>query len=99
MSDTPEDLDALFDEMSAQSNAAVKSGVVHAEEPVSVETAVEKGTLNAIKPQFDSPEERLAMFDSLGYIVRQLHDSLRELGYDRSLSDISSEVTNAASRL
>lgn len=43
--------------------------------------------------------EKLPMFDSLGHIVRQLHDSLRELGYDRSLNDISSEVTDAAGRL
>ncbi len=39
------------------------------------------------------------MFDQLGHIVRQLHDSLRELGYDRSLSDIATEVTNATDRL
>ena len=39
------------------------------------------------------------MFDRLGHIVRQLHDSLRELGYDRSLSDIATEVTDATDRL
>lgn len=99
MKDTPEDLDALFEEMSAQSNAAARSAASHAEEPVSVETAVEKAPVGASKPQYDASEERPAMFDSLGHIVRQLHDSLRELGYDRSLSDISSEVTDAASRL
>ena len=39
------------------------------------------------------------MFDQLGHIVRQLHDSLRELDYDRSLSDIATEVNDATDRL
>lgn len=99
MKETPEDLDALFEEMSAQSNAGASAVVGHSEEPVSVETAAVKTQAAVTKPQYDPSEERPAMFDSLGHIVRQLHDSLRELGYDRSLSDITSEVTDAASRL
>src|SRR5690606_11445702 len=39
------------------------------------------------------------MFARLGGIVRLLHDSLRELGYDRSLSDVASEITDAQDRL
>jgi chemotaxis protein CheZ len=84
MSSDHEDLDALFEEVSAQFSSTVGGagsaiGSSHAEAGSSV--------------------EKLPMFDSLGHIVRQLHDSLRELGYDRSLTDISSEVTDAAGRL
>lgn len=100
MSDTPEDLDALFEaEMAAHSNSVAQPSAMHSEVPVSVETAAEKSSASVTKPQYDPSEERPAMFDSLGHIVRQLHDSLQELGYDRSLSDITSEVTDAASRL
>ncbi|MGZ3158577.1 MAG: protein phosphatase CheZ [Burkholderiaceae bacterium] len=39
------------------------------------------------------------MFERLGGIVRLLHDSLRELGYDKSLSNASSQITDANDRL
>jgi len=39
------------------------------------------------------------MFERLGGIVRLLHDSLRELGYDKSLSSASSQITDANDRL
>ena len=39
------------------------------------------------------------MYERLGGIVRLLHDSLRELGYDRSLSDVASQITDAKGRL
>ncbi|MBK4737651.1 protein phosphatase CheZ [Noviherbaspirillum pedocola] len=40
-----------------------------------------------------------SMYDRLGHIVRQLHDSLRELGYDRSLTAVVTEVADASDRL
>jgi chemotaxis protein CheZ len=91
MNDITEDLEALFDEVSAQHAASVAvtettdAGATPAEAvaPVAVEAA----------------GGRAPMYDRLGHIVRQLHDSLRELGYDRSLSDIATEVTDAAGRL
>lgn len=39
------------------------------------------------------------MFERLGGIVRLMHDSLRELGYDKSLSNASSQITDASDRL
>ncbi|MGZ3241335.1 MAG: protein phosphatase CheZ [Burkholderiaceae bacterium] len=39
------------------------------------------------------------MFERLGGIVRLLHDSLRELGYDKSLASTSSQITDANDRL
>jgi chemotaxis protein CheZ len=44
-------------------------------------------------------QEDQSMYERLGGIVRMLHDSLRELGYDRSLSDVASQITDAQGRL
>ena len=90
MNDLTEDLDALFEEVAAQH--AVATPPAPAPTPAAAAVAApdagqEAHTANA------------PMFDRLGHIVRQLHDSLRELGYDRSLSDIATEVTDATDRL
>jgi chemotaxis protein CheZ len=39
------------------------------------------------------------IFDRLGGIVRLMHDSLRELGYDRALSEAATQITDAQDRL
>ncbi len=39
------------------------------------------------------------MYDSLGGIVRQLHDALRELGYDRAIADVVNQVSDSQNRL
>ncbi len=39
------------------------------------------------------------MFGRLGGIVRLLHDSLRELGYDKSITESTSQITDANDRL
>ena len=39
------------------------------------------------------------MFERLGGIVRLLHDSLRELGYDKALTEASSQINDAQDRL
>jgi chemotaxis protein CheZ len=83
MNDLTEDLDALFEEVAAQHSAAAPAAPA-----TSAGTAAPEGQ--------DGGSQ---LFDRLGHIVRQLHDSLRELGYDRSLSDIATEVTDATDRL
>jgi chemotaxis protein CheZ len=40
-----------------------------------------------------------SLYERLGGIVRLLHNSLRELGYDKSLSDASTQITDANDRL
>ena len=95
MNDLTEDLDALFEEVAAQHSAAAAPAPVAAPAPAAVAVAgaapVDAG------PEGSDGSSQL--FDRLGHIVRQLHDSLRELGYDRSLSDIATEVTDATDRL
>lgn len=97
MNDLTEDLDALFDEVSAQHLAAATPAVVPAAAvPVAMPAAAaEVGQDDGD----DGPPGKSQLFDRLGHIVRQLHDSLRELGYDRSLADIATEVTDATDRL
>lgn len=40
-----------------------------------------------------------SMYERLGSIVRQLHDSLRSLGYDKSLATANSQISEAKDRL
>jgi len=77
------DLEALFDEISAQSLPAATAAVAA---PAAAPAPVED--------QSDKP-----MYERLGGIVRLLHDSMRELGYDRSLSDVASQIGDAQGRL
>ena len=98
MLDTIEDLDALFEETAAQHAAGTTAEPATLPVMASAVTATphaEPATSMLPGSQSDKPP----MFDQLGHIVRQLHDSLRELGYDRSLSDIATEVTDATDRL
>ncbi|MES2106592.1 MAG: protein phosphatase CheZ [Pseudomonadota bacterium] len=92
MTDSADDLDALFEEMSNQ-RAEAPAAAAPASAPVEPEPAA--------KLNFHSSEDQSGkpMFDRLGGIVRMLHDSMRELGYDRSLSDVASQITDAQGRL
>lgn len=40
-----------------------------------------------------------AVFNRIGHMARKLHDSLRELGYDRSLEDAARQMPDARDRL
>ena len=91
-----DDFDALFDSVSA--SAAVPAAAA-AETPAAPETAPVAGADapgDAADPvdQSDKP-----MFERLGGIVRLLHDSLRELGYDKALTEASSQIVDAQDRL
>ncbi|EJM99201.1 protein phosphatase CheZ [Herbaspirillum sp. YR522] len=79
------DLEALFDEISAQSLPATAAGAAEAAAP---------SAPNNAEDQADKP-----MYERLGGIVRLLHDSMRELGYDRSLTDVATQIGDAQSRL
>lgn len=79
------DLEALFDEISAQTLPAAAAAT---------ETPKSAGPAASQEDQSDKP-----MYERLGGIVRLLHDSMRELGYDRSLSDVASQIGDAQGRL
>jgi chemotaxis protein CheZ len=100
MSDADLDLEALFDEISAGTQAASAAAsttpataavAAPAEAPAK---AAESGPAEPAEDQSDKP-----MYARLGGIVRMLHDSMRELGYDRSLSEVASQIGDAQGRL
>lgn len=93
--DVEDDLEALFDEISSQ-RASPAAAAEPAATPAPTAAAAPASAAIPVTPEeiADKP-----MFERLGGIVRLLHDSLRELGYDRSLSDVATEITDAQGRL
>ncbi|MDO8048551.1 protein phosphatase CheZ [Janthinobacterium sp. SUN211] len=91
-----DDFDALFDSVSASAAvpAAAAAPVAAAAEAAPVAGADAPGEAADPVDQSDKP-----MFERLGGIVRLLHDSLRELGYDKALTEASSQIVDAQDRL
>jgi len=106
-----EDLQALFDTIAAGSPAPVPppapardasgdnddlqalfDSVVSQQAPVAGPVAA--GARAAIGESEDE-----IVFNRLGHIARQLHDSLRELGYDKVLEQTASQIPDARQRL
>lgn len=83
-------LEALFDQISDQTLHSA------AQTPPPSPDSV---TLSSAAPVLDEDLKDKPMFERLGGIVRLLHDSMRELGYDRSLTDIASQMGDAQNRL
>jgi chemotaxis protein CheZ len=79
-----DDLEALFDQVAASRPA----------EPASAAPAVAPDA----EPGEGADGDK-GMFERLGGIVRLLHDSLRELGYDQKLTEASSQIVDAQDRL
>ncbi|MDQ9168789.1 protein phosphatase CheZ [Oxalobacteraceae bacterium R-40] len=108
MSEDLSDLDALFDEISSQRLGVNETAAP--EEPIPAPAAAATGRAVAAQGTVDANADADAdadsqgsadkpMFERLGGIVRLLHDSLRELGYDRSLSEVTSQIGDAQGRL
>jgi chemotaxis protein CheZ len=86
-----DDLDALFDQVaSTQAAPAVTTAA-----PTLAVAPVSAAPATAV----EGAEGDKDMYSRLGGIVRLLHDSLRELGYDRALTEASSQITDAQDRL
>ncbi len=115
MTDAADDFDALFDEVSAQraSTPVVQPAAPAAAEddmealfdqvassrPVIVPPAAAPAAEVAETAAADGSAADKPMFERLGGIVRLLHDSLRELGYDKALTEASSQIVDAQDRL
>jgi chemotaxis protein CheZ len=85
-----DDLEALFDQVSATSAPA----------PAVVSAPAAPAAAAAAAPAETGEEEHeKGMYERLGGIVRLLHDSLRELGYDKALTEASSQIMDAQDRL
>jgi chemotaxis protein CheZ len=88
-----DDFEALFDQVASQSSAPVPAAAVVAA-PAVVAVAADDSEAPAEGNAADKP-----MFERLGGIVRLLHDSLRELGYDKALTEASTQINDAQDRL
>jgi chemotaxis protein CheZ len=87
-SDT-DDLEALFDQVaSSAAPAAAPAAAAPAATPAPAAAA----------EATDDPDGQV-MYARLGSIVRIMHDSLRELGYDKALTEASSQIVDAQDRL
>lgn len=90
-SNDEDDLESLFDQVSA---TAAPAAVVAATAAVATTSATTPG----VAAHADDSHEG-GMFERLGGIVRLLHDSLRELGYDKALTEASTQIVDAQDRL
>lgn len=81
-----DDMEALFDQVASAHTATVPAAAAPA------------GAGEAGAPADASAADK-PMFERLGGIVRLLHDSLRELGYDKALTEASSQIVDAQDRL
>ncbi len=95
------ELEALFDELSAQTFNQFASSAKESENKTiaSLTPAIPSDISLSATLATLSVEAGKPIYDRIGNILRQLHDSLRELGYDRALQDVATEVTDAKGRL
>lgn len=84
-----DDLEALFEQVAASQSTVPAAGAAPQAAPAATAT-VAAG---------EGAEGDKNMYERLGGIVRLLHDSLRELGYDRALTEASSQIVDAQDRL
>ncbi|GHD57709.1 protein phosphatase CheZ [Jeongeupia chitinilytica] len=83
------DLEALFDSIAQSTWDSTPAQAVVAE--AAAPTAASTDELQA--------EPAKAMFSHIGQLTRKLHDTLRELGLDKSLEKAASQIPNARDRL
>jgi chemotaxis protein CheZ len=88
-----DDFEALFEQAASQRSEPIQSSPPVAPVPVVAAPASTEPEASGVS-QADKP-----MFERLGGIVRLLHDSLRELGYDKALTDASTQIVDAQDRL
>jgi chemotaxis protein CheZ len=86
-----DDLESLFDEVASARPAEAAAPAAAPPPAPATEAPAADGVAD------DGTEK--PMFERLGGIVRLLHDSLRELGYDKALTEASSQINDAQDRL
>jgi chemotaxis protein CheZ len=87
------ELQALFDSVSEQHAAPPAVAVDLPAEAASTACAAPAAEGGKIEHSYD------AVFNRIGHMTRQLHDTLRELGYDRLLQDTAKAIPDARQRL
>ena len=95
-----EDLEALFDQISAQSaaerDATAKAVATVAEAAVPAASAAAPAAGEAPAGEALTPYD---VFQRIGTVTRSLHDALRELGYDKNVESAVGSLPDARARL
>lgn len=87
-----DELQALFDSVSSSGDGAAPSGANPAES-VNIKEAV------AASSQMSAEERQHQAFERIGQLTRLLHDTIRQLGYDRMLEETAERLPDARQRL
>jgi chemotaxis protein CheZ len=92
-----DDMEALFEQASAAAAAPAAAAPPAAAPPAAPAATAPAGAEVDAGAEGSSADK--PMFERLGGIVRLLHDSLRELGYDKALTEASTQINDAQDRL
>ncbi|WP_137936356.1 protein phosphatase CheZ [Chitinivorax sp. B] len=98
-----DELQALFDSI-VESNKSSVEPPPPAATPAPVPTAAatpaeESAPAKAVFNMSDMGDQASSMFSKIGQLTRHLHDTLRELGYDKSLEEAAAAIPDARDRL
>jgi chemotaxis protein CheZ len=88
-----DDLEALFDSIVSSSETAAP---VAETKPVAAKPAAKK---TASAPKAAAPTGNSEVINKIGHMTRSLHDTLRELGYDKNLEKAANAIPDANDRL
>lgn len=94
--DDSEELQALFDSVAAEFDAP-ESVVATPAAPMSA--AVTAPAAPAASADKTKAEGESAVFNRIGQMTRQVHDTLRELGYDGAMQEMAKAIPDARQRL
>lgn len=101
-----DELEALFDSIVHANQGSTPSAAAAAEPATEPTIAVAEAVATEdVSTSFDElttdelTEPASSMFSKIGHLTRKLHDTLRELGYDKSLEEAASVIPDARERL
>lgn len=108
-----EDLQALFDSIAAEAPAKVKLEVVPEAANFSGDSPDLEALFDEVSEHYDQESDSAkpaashehdahscdTVYKRVGTLARELHDTLRELGYDDALEDVAKQIPDARSRL
>lgn len=101
IADETEDLEALFEKIASEREAAERVAIARGASEASVGTTSAAVTASASahddSATTDTPSP--AIFDRIGKLTRNLHDALRELGYDKTVERAVDVLPDARDRL
>jgi chemotaxis protein CheZ len=104
-----DELEALFNSIVGQSDNNAETTVEAKQSEEEMMAAMMGETASAAPSKQGTAEESAAsaagsdrgqaIFTSLGHLTRQLHETLRDLGYDKSMERLATELPDARDRL